>query len=477
MKPEISSSTLAALEKIVGSECLILLDSPEKQEEWSHYGKDRTTTYSGDPSLILFPHSTEEVAEIVKICNREKLPIVPSGGRTGYSGAAVAANGEILLSLEKMDRLLDLDTDSGIAHVQAGMITDKLNDFLKAEKLFFPVQFAATGSTQIGGNISTNAGGVHVIRYGNIKDWVLALTVVDGQGIIHHWGGYYLKDSSGYRIKELFIGAEGTLGIVTEASLRLVPAIEDQTVLLLATRSVRNLIRIYRALRSLPLELLAVEFFTDFCLQKVLEHQPTMGRPFPEDSPYFILAEFNKPKAFKKQTEEILFQFLEEMLNGKLVTDGTLAQNSKQEAALWSYRENISESLSVNYTVHKNDISVPLAQLEHFLKDLEILYQGSLNKFQPAIFGHIGDGNLHINSLMPTGITESDFAVETANIDKEIFTLVNEYHGSISAEHGIGLLKKKALIRYKNKDELDIMRAIKKLFDPSGILNPGKIFD
>ncbi|MDF3821204.1 FAD-binding oxidoreductase [Leptospira sp. 96542] len=446
-------------------------DSEWDESTFNSYGTDRTKVHKPNYQLLLFPESTEDVAKIVTYAYQNNIQIVPSGGRTGYAGGAVAKDGEIVISLAKMDKTLDFDPFLGTLQIQAGMITKNLHKEAEEKGFYFPVDFAATGSSHIGGNIATNAGGVRVVHYGLIRNWILGLTVVTGKGEVYRFNGEILKNNTGYDLKHLFIGSEGTLGIITEAVVKLTKPPKDIRVIFLAVPEYKNILEIFKETHNFDLNLLAFEFLTDYCLEKVKEH---LGVPDPFQSPskYYVLMEY---EVKNESDDEKLYSILESITEKELITDGSVAQNSRQNETFWKYREGISESLSLAYTVHKNDISLPLRNMEAFLDEMTVLLNSKYQGFSVALFGHIGDGNLHLNIVKPKEISDEDFFKQCMAVDPEMFSLIQKYKGSISAEHGIGLLKKDYLGFSRSASEIDSMRAIKAVFDPKGILNPGKL--
>ncbi|MCG9876550.1 MAG: FAD-binding oxidoreductase [Leptospiraceae bacterium] len=458
--------------KIGESKVIWKEDGKMDEATFDSFGLDRTKTYKPEYKILVFPETTEDVAAIIEYANFNKIPVVPSGGRTGYAGGAVAKNSEIVISLNKMNKVIEADPFLGSITVQAGMVTKNLHKEAEERGFYYPVDFAATGSSHIGGNIATNAGGVRVVRYGLVRDWVLGLTVVTGKGEILRFNGEILKNNTGYDLKHLFIGSEGTLGIITECTLKLTASPKDIRVILVAVPDFKSILEIFKKTHESPLPLLAFEFFTEFCLEKVKEHLGVPS-PFSSPSPYYVLMEY---EVSGENDEEKLFSILETITNEEYITDGSIAQNSRQNETFWKYREGISESLSLHNTVHKNDISLPLRNMEAFIQEMESLLNGKYPGFQIALFGHVGDGNLHLNILMPEGMDKETFFIKCKSVDPDMFELIQKYHGSISAEHGIGLLKKDFLGFSRSQSEIDSMKAIKAIFDPNGILNPGKLF-
>ncbi|APH40694.1 FAD-binding protein [Leptospira interrogans] len=461
------------LKSLIGPGKIFFRDDPEFDETtFLSFGTDRTKVYQPDFNILAFPTTTEEVAKIIKYAYENEISIVPSGGRTGYAGGAIAKNKELVLSLSKMDKVLDFDPFFGSIKVQAGMITKNLHKEAEEKNFYFPVDFASTGSSQIGGNIATNAGGVRVVHYGLIRQWVLGLTVVTGTGEILEFNGEVLKNNTGYDLKQLFIGSEGTLGVITEATLKLTTKPLDSRVLLVAVSDFASILSLFQETHLVKVPLLAFEFFTEYCLGKVKSHLG-IPDPFQSPSPYYVLMEF---EIADESDDEKLFGFLETITEKGLIVDGSLAQNSRQSETFWKYREGISESISIEYTVHKNDISLPLRNMEPFLVDMKSLLNGKYPGFEIALFGHVGDGNLHLNIIKPKDLSNEDFFKKCKEVDPDMFRLLQKYHGSISAEHGIGLLKKDFLHFSRTQAEIILMKEIKKSMDPKNIMNPGKVF-
>lgn len=440
-------------------------DDPEDLET---YGTDWTRVFPPAPSLLARPRSTAEVATIMGRCHEAGVAVVPSGGRTGLAGGAVAANGEVVLSLERMRDLGDVDTLGGTVRVGAGAITEVLHRHAEEHGLTWPVDFASKGSSTIGGNIATNAGGVKVIRYGLTRNWVLGLTVVTGTGEVLELGGALEKDNTGVDLRQLFIGSEGILGVVTEATLKLTPVPKGLDVLLLAVPDLPAVLRLFRAARRAPFTLSAYEFFTDRCLARLTRHR-RVTIPFSAPASHYVLLEV------EATNRAGLDEWLEELVTGDLIEDGILAQTRDQARSLWELREGISESLSATGQPHKNDIALPIAHLEAFVAEFEELMTARYPTWEVCLFGHIGDGNLHVNVMKPDDLSQEAFLEETHAADADLFALVQRHRGSVSAEHGIGLLKRQWLGHTRSPDEITLMRALKGVLDPKGILNPGKV--
>ncbi|MBN8895221.1 MAG: FAD-binding oxidoreductase [Rhodanobacter sp.] len=434
-----------------------------------HYGRDWTRRWTPAPLAIALPASVEEVQAIVRWANEQAVAIVPSGGRTGLSGGAVAANGELVLSLERMQRVLGFDAVDRTLTVQAGMILQHVHDAARQHGLIYPVDFAARGSCSIGGNIATNAGGIRVIRYGNTREWIAGLKVVAGNGELLELNRGLVKNSSGYDFRQLLVGSEGTLGIVVEATLKLTDPPLPSQVMLLALPDMDALMQVFALFRA-RLALQAFEFFTDHALRHVLAHGAQ--RAVDGDYPYYVVTEFDA--ADERQQEAALAAF-ELALEQGWVSDGVIAQSEAQAAALWRLREGITESLAPRRP-YKNDISVRVGAVPAFLHDMQALLAREYPQAEVVWFGHIGDGNLHINVLRPDDLAEAAFIEQCEHVTHLLADTLQRHGGSISAEHGIGLVKRAYLDSTRSAAEIDLMRGVRKVFDPRGILNPGKLF-
>jgi glycolate oxidase subunit GlcD len=435
-----------------------------------HYGKDWTTYYDIKASAILFPRHTEDVVEITLWARQNKVALIPSGGRTGLSGAACATNGEVIVSFEKMNQIKDFNPFDQTVVCEAGVITESLQKFALNKNLFYPVDFAARGSSQIGGNIATNAGGIKVVRYGMTRQWIAGLTVVTGAGEVLKLNRGLVKNATGYDLRQLFIGSEGTLGFVTEALIQLSPAPPVSRVLLLACPDLNQIMKVFQIFKE-KTNLVAFEFFSDLALDYV-QKSTHLPDPLPTKSPYYIVTEVECP--FELEEEKILSVF-EKCLEETWISDGAMAQSGQQAVDFWRYREDISESLSP-YSPYKNDVAVKISKVPAFVLDLDSILKSNYPTWEVVWFGHIGDGNLHINILRPQKMTKEEFVSECRKVDSLVFEAVQRQEGSISAEHGVGLSKKSFLKYTRSQEEIALMKGIKKVFDPDNIMNPGKIF-
>ncbi len=437
------------------------------------YGRDWTKVFEPRPSAVVFTRTTEEVSIVLQFCYENEIAVVTSGGRTGLAGGAVAANGELVLSLARMNKMHAVDVLGQTVRVQAGAVTEAVHQHCAEHGLTWPVDFASKGSSHVGGNIATNAGGVKVIRYGLTRQWVLGLQVVLASGAALELNGALEKNNTGADLRQLFIGSEGTLGVVTEATLKLARIPQRLDVLLFAVDGLKGVLALFAEARKGPFTLSAFEFFTDKCLARVQRHR-TVRSPFDaEHYTHYVLVEAEGQGSDDAELETWLGSLFER----NVVLDGTMAQNSAQARSLWELREAISESLSATGLPHKNDIALPIAALDSFCSELDAVFASRYPGWEICLFGHIGDGNLHVNVMKPDAMDKAEFLKQTSDADHAMFELVRKHAGSISAEHGIGLLKKKYLGYTRAPDELATLRAIKMALDPKGILNPGKIFD
>ena len=433
------------------------------------YAKDWTTYFDVHASAIVFPESTTDVVQIVNWARKNKVGLVPSGGRTGLSGAACALNGEVVVSFEKMNQILNFNETAASVEIEPGVITEKLQQFAKTKNLFYPVDFASRGSSQLGGNIATNAGGIKVLRYGLTRDWVIGLEVVTGAGEVLHLNNGLVKNATGLDLRHLFIGSEGILGFITKATIRLTAPPPEVKVMVFAVSKLPDVMKVFAEFKN-KCQLQAFEMFSEKALQYVLQ-STGLARPLATSSDFYVVCELECPDV---TTEEKIMSVFESCLEQGYIQDGVMAQSDLQARTFWRYREDISEALST-HSPYKNDVAVSISKVPAFIKDLDAVLQKAYPTWEVIWFGHIGDGNLHINILKPTGMGKEEFVSECRKVDELIFKSVQKQQGSISAEHGVGLTKKSFLIYSRSQAEIEIMKGIKKVFDPDQIMNPGKV--
>ncbi|HEY2338193.1 MAG TPA: FAD-binding oxidoreductase [Burkholderiales bacterium] len=427
-------------------------------EDTKPYFTDWRRQYAAQGECVVRPGITDEVSRVVALCAREGVAVVPQGGNTGLVGGSVptGARREIVLSLSRMNRVRALDALNDTITVEAGCVLEAVQKAAERAGRLFPLSLAAQGSCQIGGNLSTNAGGVNVLRYGNAREQVLGLEVVLPDGRV--WEGLrgLRKDNTGYDLKQLFLGAEGTLGIITAAVLRLYPRPTHTATAWIAVKDAHQAVELLAALRTHVGDCVsAFELVSRTCLEAVLSHVPGTRDPLSKSHPWYVLAEFGDSSP------------LEDRVAGALEDhDAVLAQSVEQSRQLWRIRESIPEA---QFTNVKHDISVPVSKTPEFIERAGLALKKALPEAQPFVFGHVGDGNLHYNvgppSLMP----------KRAEVNRIVYDAVDALGGSISAEHGLGQLKRDEIRRHKSAVELELMRTLKKALDPQGLMNPGKL--
>ncbi|HMN68498.1 MAG TPA: FAD-binding oxidoreductase, partial [Bdellovibrionales bacterium] len=346
-----------------------------------------------------------------------------------------------------------------------------LKKFAEEKGMYFPVDFASRGSSHIGGNVATNAGGIKVLRYGLIRQWVAGLEVVTGTGDVLNLNNALVKNATGYDLRHLMIGSEGTLGLITKVTLNLTRPTAQPLLFVFGVQDLDAVMKIYHAFKK-ELPILAFEMFTDLALKSVLHHHTDLKQPFGERTPYYVLAEI---EATGETVEARALELFESGVEQGWILDGIQAQSPQQAKDLWRLREDISEATSP-FTPYKNDISVRVSKVPEFLQEMDGILKKEYPHFEAVWFGHIGDGNLHINILKPKDMPTADFLKECKRVDEKMFAMIERMQGSVSAEHGVGLTKKPYLAHTRSAVEIGFMKQIKKVFDPDTILNPGKIF-
>ncbi|MBN8551219.1 MAG: FAD-binding oxidoreductase [Deltaproteobacteria bacterium] len=419
------------------------------------------------------PGTVEEIKKILAICNQNKIALVPSGGRTGYSGGATAEHGEVIISLARLHKIKSVDVSDRTMVCEPGVTTEAVRLEAAKHGLFYPVDFASKGSSHIAGNVATNAGGIRVIRYGNTRDWVLGLKVITAAGEELALNGALYKNATGYDLRNLFIGSEGTLGIITEVTLKLTSPPKDFTTALCGISDAAACLQLLRALRSAGCTVNVIEYFERNALELVVAHAGLLD-PFRAAHAAYVLLEVETE--FPAQRERFA-ELMLELVESKVLADAVVAESQKQQQNLMALRERISETIGRQHVPHKNDIAVPVSSLPQFLSAFRECLRANFPNFELIIFGHVGDGNLHVNILKPKGMDEKTFFAACDQVDTKTFEVVQKFNGTISAEHGVGLLKKPYLHFTRSAQEIELMKKIKRLFDPNGILNPGKIFD
>jgi FAD/FMN-containing dehydrogenase len=433
----------------------------------------------GKALAIVMPANTQEVASIVKLCTEFNIAIVPQGGNTGLVLGSIPnqhkGDSTIVLSLKRMNNIRVIDPTNNTMTVDAGCILQAVQEAAAAQDKLFPLSLASEGSCTIGGNLSTNAGGTAVLRYGNMRDLCLGLEVVTANGEI--WNGLrgLRKDNTGYDLRDLFIGAEGTLGIITAAVLKLFPQPTSQVTALCAVNSIEDAVNLFHvAQKNCANKLTAFELISDFALQLVYKHFPQLDQAINNTSPYYVLIEVSDHQSEADNMSQ-LTSMLNDALEKNQIQDAIIANSIAQSRNLWHIRESISEAQAKEGKNLKHDISLPISNIIEFVKTTDALLQQAFPNCRMVTFGHIGDGNLHYNISPPEHEDAQDFLSNLDNIKRIIHDSVHHFNGSISAEHGIGELKKEELVLYKSAVEIQLMQSIKQALDPHNIMNPGKI--
>jgi len=430
-------------------------------------------TWRGATPLMLRPSTTQQVADIVSLCAAHAIPVVPQGGNTGLCGGAIPDRGgqQVLLSLSRLNRVRSISPDNFSMVAEAGCVLADLKRRAHEAGRLFPLSLAAEGSCQIGGNLSTNAGGTNVLRYGTARDQVLGLEVVLADGTVLNGLRTLRKDTAGYDLKQLFIGAEGTLGIITAAALRLYPPLRHTGTAWLAVPTPRAAVRLLGELRvRLADQLLAFELIAQRALQLVLRHVDGTRSPLHGESPWYVLLEASLGGA-SDDFEEVLMA----MLECGLASDAVIAKSSAERDALWHVRHAISEAQKREGASLKHDVSVPVDRIGDFIEAAEAAVLAQVPAARVVAFGHVGDGNVHFNVSQPRDADAEGFLAQRATVARIVYDVVARFDGSFSAEHGVGVLKREALVRYRSAAEVRTMRALKQWLDPANILNPGKV--
>lgn len=470
--PKVPAQVLEAIEKGLGSSGCI-----RDPDEMVPYLADRRGKYLANTPLVARPGTTAEVAQVMRTCHQYGVGVVPQGGNTGLVGGSVPdeTGSQILLSLERLRRVREVDTLNYSITVEAGCVLADVQSAAAAEDLLFPLSLAAEGSCQIGGNLGTNAGGTQVLRYGNTRDLVLGLEVVLADGSI--WDGLrrLRKDNTGYNLKHLFIGSEGTLGVITAAVFKLFPGIKQELTGLVAVASAHAASRfLARLKRECGDCVTTFEYIHRNCLDLVFRKIPGTADPLDETYEHYALVQIDSVLTGNEMREG-LHRALERGLEDREVLNATIANSSEQATRLWRLREAIPEAARISGAGIRHDVAVPVSAVADFLSEATEL----VNRMHPRSFlipfGHMGDGNIHFNLIQPEDAIPEEFLAPEDELRQAIYRLAHSMQGSFSAEHGIGRLKRDDLIKYRDPLEVQMMRSLKGALDPTGILNPGKV--
>jgi FAD/FMN-containing dehydrogenase len=463
------NALLDSLRAVVGA-AHVLTDP----DDVAPYVADWRGRYKGSALAIVRPGDTPQVAEVVRLCARAGVAIVPQGGNTGLCGGATPTRGEIVVSLTRLDRVRGIDVANNTITVEAGCTLAAVQAAAAGSDRLFPLSLAAEGTATIGGNLATNAGGVQVLRYGNARELCLGLEVVLPDGRV--WNGLRAlrKDNAGYDLKHLFIGAEGTLGLITAAVLKLYSRPRQVATAWAAVASPQSAVALLTRLREcIGGRVTAFELISRPSLDLVLKNIPHSRDPLPGRSPWQVLIELSD--TMDSTLDGALQEVLVEAVDAREASDAALARSEEQALAFWRLRENISEAQKIEGVSIKHDISLPVSCIPEFIERCDAALAAAFPGVRIVCFGHLGDGNLHYNQSKPAAQDNAAFIAQSEAVNRIVHDLVAELGGSISAEHGLGQLKREEILRYKSEVEMDLMRAVKKALDPRGLMNPGKV--
>lgn len=464
-------SLINALESIVGpTHVLIEGDLSAFEQDWRKRSKGRAL-------CVVSPSSTEEVAQVIKACAAHQTSIVPQGGNTGLVVGSIPdeSGQQVLLSLKRMRSIEAIDTDNLSITVQAGCVLQEIQEAANHVDLLFPLSLGSEGSCTIGGNLSTNAGGTQVLRYGNTRDLCLGLEVVSASGEIYSGLSGLRKDNTGYDLKNLFIGAEGTLGIITRATMKLYPKPKATLTAFVAVNDLECCVNLLaRAHQALSAQLTGFEVMNQFSMSLVSKHIPQLACPFPSAA-WCVLLEVSDSESESHASAQ-LEELLSQAMAHDVVNDAIIADSLQKAKHLWHIRESITMAQAMEGLNIKNDISLPVSSITEFVRATDQALKEMLSGIQLVNFGHLGDGNLHYNVQAPAGMPASDFLLEfEEQVNTLVYQKVKAFKGSISAEHGIGSLKVHTLPHYKDTIALKLMRQIKTSLDPLNTMNPNRV--
>jgi len=468
VKPE----TLAALKAAVGDGGWL-----DSSADLSAYTIDFRRLYRGATPLVLLPRTVDQVAAILVICDRENVGVVPQGGNTGYCGGATPdeSGSQILLATKRLNRVRHIDADNDSMILEAGCTLAEAHAAAESQERMFPLTLGSQGTAQIGGNLSTNAGGTAVLRYGMMRDLVLGLEVVLADGRVMSGLKSLRKDNTGYDVKSLFIGAEGTLGVITAASLKLFPPPRDSATALVGIESPARALELLAHLKRAAGDgLTTFELMPRFAVELTVAHIPAVANPLDQGTPWYVLAELTSPNP-RQGLSEVMSDALQAAVAARMAVDAAIATSLAQSQAMWKLRESIPEAQRHHGASLKHDVSVPVSRIPELIERGTELARRLAPEGDVVSYGHAGDGNLHFNVSQRPDAPGTAFLARATVLETAMFDLVDSLGGSISAEHGIGRLKAAELARRADPAELSVMHAVKRALDPKGIMNPGKV--
>ncbi len=424
---------------------------------------------------VIQPGSSDQVSACVKLCAEHKVSIVPMGGNTGLCGGAVSRAGQIILSTARLNTIRKIDTENNSITVEAGCILENIQTAASVQQRLFPLSLGAEGSCQIGGNLSTNAGGINVLHYGNTRDLCLGIEVVLPDGSIYSDLGGLRKDNTGYALKHLFIGAEGTLGIITAATLKLFPEPKETVTALVALAALDHLVPLYNRIREASSDRVTTfELIPQVAIDVTARHFQEHPAPFDQNYPWQVLVTLQSTQA-EPDFAPRFSTALEEAFEQGMVSDALIAQSITQARHFLALREKMVAAQKFEGKSIKHDISVPISRIPEFIERSAIVVEKISPGARPYPFGHVGDGNIHYNISQPRNEKGEDFLAKQASLNEGVLNIVHDLGGSFSAEHGVGLLKTDLIPRYKGDVALTLMRSVKQAIDSHNLMNPGKV--
>lgn len=468
MTPELRDQFI----QIVGSKYALT-----QKDDLTHFTHEARGDLTGETELVLKPANREEVSQIVKLATMHKISIVPQGGHTGMCGGGMpmAEQQGVVVCLSRMVEVRNIDIANSTMTLEAGITLQKAQEIAEEHDRFFPLSLGSQGSCMIGGNVSTNAGGTGVLAYGNMRDLVMGLEVVLPNGEIWNGLNTLRKNNTGYDLKNLFIGAEGTLGIITGVVLKLFPRPVGNEVAFVAFNSVHQALEFFKTARNQAgSQLTGFELIPRVALDLVLRHLDQYQDPLAQSYPWYGLVQLSSLKNIE-DAHQIMTNVLEDAFEGERIIDAAIAANIEQQRTFWEMRENISYAQKLEGAYVAHDVSVPIARIPELIDRGEVVMQEALAHSRMIAYGHMGDGNIHFNCFQPEGMDRDEFKSHRKAIQDAVYGLALELGGSISAEHGIGLIKVDRLANSKSDVEMAMMRTIKQGFDPNNIMNPGKV--
>ena len=467
-----SQESLSQLESVVGADVFL-----KEADAIAPFLEDHRHLYHGRALAVAAPRSVDEVSKILAFCNEQRIGVVPHGGNTSYCGGATPdeAGKQLVLSLKRLTEVREVDALNYSLTAEAGCVLANVQAAAEQFDRFFPLSLGSEGSCQLGGNLSTNAGGTSVVRYGMMRDLVLGLEVVLPDGRVLSTLSPLRKDNTGYDVKSLFLGAEGTLGVITAATLKLFPKIRASATAFVAIPDVQTAVALFSEMREASGDRVSsFELIPRIGVDLTVKHIPGVTDPLEQPYPWYVLCELTSSRP-ADSLSGILEDVLGEALSRGEILSAAVAQSEREREALWKLRETIPEAQTRDGASLKHDISLPIASLPEFVTRASAWVSEHVPEARLVGYGHVGDGNLHFNLNQAPGVDRAKFLAREPDVKRAIHDMVREFEGSFSAEHGIGRLKVGELERYASPAELDLMRAIKRAFDPNGIMNPGKV--